>query len=186
MADLTFEWDSRDLEVWRSRRVEQALVRALTKAGNDAARAMKAAGGRSVRQRKRMKVARVNRALPLTFPRGKQDLHSLVWRMDVSGEPIPLSAFPYRQTRRGVTVSVNNGARKLVRSAFVATLASGHVGIFRRRGKDRLPIDEAFTTRVSDVFRDEGMIPAVYRRASLVFSSAFARLLPLELGKVQA
>lgn len=186
MAAITFQWDSRELDFWKGPGIERAATRALTKAGNDALRAMKIASTRAVRGRKRFKVARVKKALPVVFPRASKAIESLVWRMDVSGVPVPLADFPHTQTRRGVTVAVNNGKRKLIKSAFVATLRSGHTGIFRRRGKARLPIDELFTTRVSDVFDDTGMVPAVQERALDVFQSAFDRLFPLELQKLGA
>jgi hypothetical protein len=183
MPSITFQWDSRDLAAWRNAKVDKALAAALKKAGSDAARAMKAESSRRVRDRKRFKVSHVNKSTPLSFPRSKV-ISELVWRMDVSGAPSPLSAFPHRQTRKGVTVSVNKNGSKLIRSAFVATMKSGHKGVFVRRGNKRLPIDELFSTRISDVFRDQGMVPAVYDRTQAVFRSAFERLFRLELNKV--
>lgn len=144
---------------------------------------MKAESSRLVRARKKFKVAKVNQSLPLTFPSAGAPIHRLVWRMDVSGQTMPLSAFPARQTRKGVVVQVNAGSPKLFKSAFLATMKSGHTGVFYRQGAARLPIDEAFSTRISDVFHDEGMIPAVQARAQSVFASAFARLLPQELKR---
>ncbi len=184
MASITFQWDKGQLEAWKGHGVEKAVASAMSKAGRGAIRAMQAASTRSVRQRKRLKVARVKKGLKLTFPQGKE-LADLVWRMDVSGAPIPLGEFPHSQTRKGVTVAVNNGARKLIRSAFVATLKSGHEGVFMRRGKGRLPIDEKFSTRISDVFKDEGMIPAVFKVTEAVLVRDFHRLLPLELAKLK-
>jgi hypothetical protein len=168
-----------------SKQINRALTRALAKAGSDAARALKTAANKRVRQRKRFKLARLRAAMPLYFPRNKKDINNLVWRMDVSGKPVPLAEFPYRQTKKGVSVAVNNGKRALVKGAFVARMKSGHVGIYRRRGKERLPIDEAFTTRVSDVFNDSGMIPDLKKRTNAVFRASFGRLLPIELGKVK-
>jgi hypothetical protein len=201
MAAIEFVWDSRELEVWRGPKVEKALVRALSKAGADAIRAMKAESSRKIRERKRIKVARVNRSLPLYFPEAKE-LGRMAWAMKVSGKLVPLAEFPHRQTKRGVSVAVNVGQRKLIKGAFVATMKSGHLGIFMRRRVQgpqtkkqakrglfprtpRLPIEEAFTTRIADVFADGGFIPTVQARGQSVFSAAFARLLPIELGKLQ-
>lgn len=187
MPEITLSWDSRGLDVFRSRAVERALTRALTRAGGEAVRAMKVAASRSVRQRKRFKVKRVNEALPLFFPRGKQEINDLVWRMGVSSKLVPIVEFPHSQTRRGVSVGVNAGKRTLIKGAFIARMKSGHVGVFRRafKGAPRLPIKEAFTTRVSDVFEDNGMVPAVYARTQSVFQRAFDRLLKLELTKLK-
>lgn len=43
-----------------------------------------------------------------------------------------------RQTKKGATA----GKRPIIPSAFVATMPSGHTGVFKRRGGARLPIDE--------------------------------------------
>ncbi len=207
MSSLELTWDSRDLSVWRGGKVESALLKALTKSGNDAARAMKAASGRSVRQRKRLKVARVNNGLPLLFPKASKDIGRLEWVMKIEGNAVPIADYPHSQTRKGVTVGVNNAGRKLIAGAFIATMRSGHRGVFVRaksgafgpmtkkqikRSKSklgffrvaRLPIEEVFTTRISDVFNDSGMVPAVQARTQSVFAASFGRLLPIELGKL--
>jgi hypothetical protein len=158
MLELT--WDSRDLEFWRNRKTEAALLRAASKAGGDALRSLKTAGVKVVRERKRFKAARVNKAMPLFYPRGERDLTSLVWRMDVSGKPVPLVDLPHSQTKRGVSVAVNAGGRKLLRSAFLATMKSGHEGIFRRVGSSQAPdqrgVHHSRVGRVQRPGRDPG------------------------------
>lgn len=181
---LDLEWDSRQLSVLRGGKVEFAIAKALNRAGNEAARRMKAEASRAVRERKRYKVAAVNKALPLIFPGTSKEIERLKWEMKVSGTPVPLSAFPIRQTKQGVMAEVNVGQRKLIKSAFIATMSSGHRGVYRRKGDARLPIQELWTTRVSDVFKDDGFIPRVQERAQTAFSAAFARLLPLEIDKL--
>jgi hypothetical protein len=179
---IAFEWDSRDLAVWRKRSLESALERALSKSGSDAVRALKAESNRRVRTKKRFKVAFLNKSLPVTYPTSKE-ISRLAWRMDVSGALVPVAAFPHRQTKKGVSVAINVSSRKTIRSAFIATMRSGHEGVFVRRGKKHLPIREAFTTRVSDVFMDSGFIPIVQTKAQGVFAQAFERLLKIELQK---
>lgn len=181
---LILQWDSSEIAFLKTRDgFPGALKRALTKAGNRALRDMKAASQKSVRFRKKLPVAKVNDALKIVFPRGKNDIASLEWRMDVSRKLVPLVQYPYRLTRSGVSVKVNAaGGFKPIKNAFVAQMRSGHIGIFRRVGKKRLPIVEAkYSTTVSDVFKDNGMIPAVYKRTAKTFDRDFKRLLPLEL-----
>jgi hypothetical protein len=185
VISLEFTIDSRDLEPWRNRKIERAIVRALGKAGNDAIKAMRIASTKKIRGRKRMKLGKLNRALPLAYPGDKREITALVWRMDVSGRPIAISEYPARQTAKGVSVQVNVGKRKLIKSAFITILKSGHRGVFRRRGPERLPIEEIFSTKVSDVFADGGFIHEVQTRATEIFASAYVRLLPLELDKVR-
>lgn len=186
MAQLNFVWDSKQLGAWRGSRVEKAVARALSKAGGKAIRSMKVASSQNVRQRKRLSVKRVNSSLPLSFPKGAaSNINSLVWTMRVSGKSMPVVDYPHRQVRKGVSVVINVGKRKVIESAFVATMRSGHTGVFRRAfsGAPRLPIEELFSSRVSDVFRDNGFIPAVQGRAQSVFASEFERLLPIEIAR---
>ncbi len=64
---------------------------------------------------------------------------------------IPLIEFNARQTRKGVTYRIGK-VRKLLAGAFIATMRSGHEGIFKRRGSSRLPIDERFGPSIPLVF----------------------------------
>lgn len=190
---ITLEWNSAELEQLRDKRIERAIARALSKAGGDAIRFLRTGSSRLIRRRKKVKAARVRKGLPLVFPKNKQEISSLVWRMDVSGEPIPLAEFPHRVVARqegrrhggGVRVQVNVGKWTMVKGVFVARMQSGHEGIFRRRGQARLPIDEAFTSRLSDVVQDKGFVDFVWAGAQARFASSFGRLLPLELGRVK-
>lgn len=180
---LLLSWDTSQIQPLRDGGLGRALFRAVSKSGGDAIRAARVASSRTVRFRKRFRVAKVNQGLPMRFPRGPRELDDLEWRITPSGETTPVSAFPgARQTKRGASVAINR-QRKVIKGAFVATMKSGHTGVFKRRGSKRLAIDELFTTRIADVFRDSGMIPAVHARAQAVFSSSFARLLPLEIAR---
>ncbi|HUH20455.1 MAG TPA: phage tail protein, partial [Gaiellaceae bacterium] len=72
-------------------------------------------------------------------------------RLYVNAKRIPLIAFRARQTRQGVTYSLGRG-RGLVRGAFVATMGTGHTGVFRRRTRRRLPIIELSGPSLGRVF----------------------------------
>lgn len=62
----------------------------------------------------------------------------------------------------GVTVMVKQGHRKLVRGGFMAKMPSGHIGVFKREGKARLPIRELFSVSMPKAF--EKTIEAVKKR----------------------
>lgn len=181
-ATLHLQWDSQDLDFFRRGKAEAALLKTLRQAGGDSIRSIRSNSSKSIRQKKRFKVKDVNRAMKMSYPTGR-GVESLVWRMDVKGELTPLSKFPHRQNKQGVSVFVNRDGRKMIHGAFVARMKSGHEGVFVRRGKKRLPIDELFSTRISDVFRDQDMIPTLQRKAQSVFASAYARLLKVNLEK---
>lgn len=188
--ELRLDWDSSQTHAFKSRGLEKALFKALSKAGGDALRKMRTDGKQRVRGRKRIKAGAVAKSMRLTYPRGSQDIESLVWQMDVSGKPQPVVTYPSRQTAKGVSVVINEGKRVLIKSAFIATMRSGHKGVFVRTGEKvgprggKNPIKELFTSRVTDVFHDDGMIPSIFAQANVVFRSSFDRLLPLEVARL--
>ena len=49
-----------------------------------------------------------------------------------TGSPMPLIAFRPRQIKKGVSVQVFRGQRKRIKKAFIATMRSGHTGVFAR------------------------------------------------------
>jgi hypothetical protein len=69
----------------------------------------------------------------------------LASEVKVTREEIPLSAFGARQTKGGVSVLVRRSeGRKVLKGTFLARMKSGHIGVFHREGKKRLPILERF------------------------------------------
>jgi hypothetical protein len=61
----------------------------------------------------------------------KASRNSLEGKLMASGKPIPLMAFKPRQNKQGVSIRVKN-SRKTIKSAFIATMPSGHKGVFAR------------------------------------------------------
>jgi len=72
----------------------------------------------------------------------KSSPQTLESRVIVKGKPVPLMAFKPRQTKKGISVTIKKGHRTMLRSAFIATMRSGHVGVYKRVGRKRLPIRE--------------------------------------------
>lgn len=90
-----------------------------------------------------------------------------------AGRPLPLSNFRItpktpqadrgRKRRRGVRYQVRRGERVHVRRAFVAQTKSGHVGVFMREGKDRLPIRQLYGPSVPQMFGEQSSLNALFR-----------------------
>jgi hypothetical protein len=179
---ISVKWDRSGIAALETGPLKSALKRALRKAGATALRDMRAEATKRIRQRKRIKTSYIRKALSLRRPSGG-DIAGMEWALDVSGAPVPLTAYPFRQTKKGVSVEVNRGKRTLVKGAFVATMRSGHKGVFRRRGTARLPIMELRGSRPIDALLHEGEADAVAARGGKSFSETFARVLPLEIGK---
>lgn len=180
--DVSVKWDRSQIGALQTGPLKSALKRALRKAGATALRDMRSEASKRIRARKRIKSRYITRALSLRRAKGS-DIAGMEWALDVSGEPVPLVAYPHRQTAKGVSVEVNRGKRTLVKGSFVATMRSGHKGVFRRRGAARLPIKELLGSRPVDALLHEGEASGVAERGGKSFEATFTRVLPLEIGR---
>lgn len=178
---LDVDFDTRALDALDEKTVKAAIRRALSKAGSTALRDMKSEASRRIRQRKRLKVAIVNKAFRLRRPRGNE-MDGGEWGLDVSGKAVPLIAYGPRQTKKGVSVEVNRGKRTLIKGAFVAT-SKGVKSVFMRKGSERLPIKALMGSRPVDALLHAGEADGVQQRGARSFGDTFNRLLPLELEK---
>jgi signal recognition particle subunit SEC65 len=133
-VDISVKWDRSEIAALQTGPLKAALKRALRKAGATALRDMKSEASKRIRTRKAIKVRYITRALTLQRPKGG-DIADMAWAVNVSGEPVPLVAYPNRQTKKGVSVEVNRGKRTLVKHAFKASMASGHVGRVQAQGQ---------------------------------------------------
>lgn len=158
------------------------VKRALRMAGATALRDANSEKNKRIKERKRIGPSYINKATTLKRPKGA-GAASMEWAIEVSGEPVPLVAYPHRQTKKGVIVEVNRGKRTLLAGSFKATMKSGHKGIFKRKGTARLPIKEFFGSRPLDALLHQGEAEAVLERGRESFAATFARVLPLELAK---
>jgi len=179
---ITANWDRSQIAALEASPLKAALKRTLRKAGATALRDMRSEASKRIRARKRIKSRYITRAMTLRRARGG-NIAAMEWALDVSGEPVPLVAYPHRQTAKGVSVEVNRGKRTLIKGSFVSSMKSGHKGVFRRRGKARLPIDELRGSRPVDALLHEGEADAVAERGGRSFGDTFVRVLPLEVGK---
>lgn len=173
------------------RQLRRAILRATRKAGTTGLRDMRSAASKQVRARKRLKVKRVNQSLVRRTGRVLGSSLEGTWAIDVRGDVVPLSEYPHRQVKTrgkrkgGVNVTVNRGKRSRIPGAFVATMGSGHKGIFKRKGRARLPIQELLGSRPVDALSHKGEAEAALRRGRESFVATFDRLLPLELDKLR-
>jgi hypothetical protein len=179
---ISVRWDRSQIAALENGPMKGALKRALRKAGATALRDMRSEASKRIRARKRIKSRYITRAMSLMRPKGG-DIAGMEWGLKFDGNPVPLVAYPVRQTKKGVSVEVNRGKRTLVKGSFVATMKSGHKGVFRRRGTARLPIRELTGSRPVDAMLHKGEADAVAARGAKSMSETFVRVLPLEIGK---
>jgi hypothetical protein len=90
------------------------------------------------------------------------------------------------QTRRGLRLGVSisiAGKRELVPGGFVATMRSGHEGIFKRKGGPRLPIKEQFTVKFAELFGSSENMTAMHQHARNTYQRHFEEQLKMEIEK---
>lgn len=191
-TSIEFEWDSRTLSVFRGGKVESAIARSLRLAGNQAIRSLRKDATAFAAARKALPGVVITEDQRLSLPNRAAAIRDFAWTLFVKGKPVPVSAFRHSDTRRagrgvrarGVLVSIDQGRVTSIRSAFVATMKTGHKGVFRRTGKKRLPIEEVFSSRLPARFGGEVMLTyggKTYRK----LATAYARGLDRELGKLK-
>lgn len=101
---------------------------------NRTARSLRTRIARRVAAEAGVSVSVVRNRIQITTAKGRELaalLRTRFW-------PVPVIRLGARETRTGVTV---RGIGKLA-GRFIATMPSGHTGVFRRRGRERLPITE--------------------------------------------
>lgn len=98
------------------------------------------------------------------------------------GRGVPLILFGARRVRvrtdRGRRYGVSalvKGKRQIIPGGFLAEMRSGKQGVWERKGDERLPIRQLFSTEVQDMIRsDTGFLPKVKRYAEETFDKNFA------------
>ena len=88
----------------------------------------------------------------------KATVTQLFAMLRTTGKRIALSKFGARQVASGVAVMVKKGARKVIRTKFIATMKSGHIGVYGRKGRARLPIIERSGPSVPQLFGSRNII----------------------------
>jgi hypothetical protein len=177
---INVQFDMRGLVSWE-KNGNASVFRAMQAAGTSALRAMRAEGSRRIRETKGIQVGYIDTALTMVYPTTKP-----VWTLVAKHKSLPLVAFGARQTKTGVSVEVTKGKRAIVKHAFLATMQSGHKGVFMRRGPKRMagkgkyagkmrqPIYETYTASVASTLGKVG--DQVLKRGESVFRDTFNRL----------
>lgn len=146
---------------WRTQQVRHLLDQlsprrrgqALSVAVNDTARQVRTRSARDVAKGMGMTRKNVDKAIVIR-PYSQPD--TLTATVRGRGVPLPLMQFAAKQTRKGVTAKAW-GNRKLYPGTFIATMKSGHQGVFRRTSKARLPIKELYGSGVAQVMAQEAV-----------------------------
>lgn len=188
---LTVEMDQAQLDELKDRLAfinggwERAVVRAMNTAASQA-RTRTAERARALLTADRQRIEDSLLVKKATYGARAARLH-------IYDQPIPLFrfdvSFMYPTVEGGVTARTFQGEAPLtLKHAFVAKMATGHVGVFSRRGKERLPIQEHYGPTVATVFeKTPGLEAEIMQLAAEKFAQEAARqaayLIQKELGQ---
>ncbi len=180
MAGLKFSIDTKELSEFLDfapKKTSIALLRAVKRGGNFA----RTLAARTVAKDTGLKAGVVKEAMRFVRPNAK----TITAEIKLSLRRIPLIHFgakglvPSRGKGGGVSYKVGAG-RKRIKSAFIAEMPTGHVGVFTRKGSTRLPIQQKFGPslgRVLDIHRSR-----ITEAAGDVTEKELARLLNRAFG----
>lgn len=169
----------------RSAAVAAAIGPAVARALNRAIDTVRTQTTRALAAETGLKQAIIRDRLPVQGAR--PDRLEAVLR--VTGKRVPIVAFGARQTRQGVTYRLTGG-RGLIPGAFLATMSSGHAGVFARRPISRsragnprsspgLPIVEQYGPSLPLVVTKQHILEA----GQAIGEAAFTKNLTHELGR---
>lgn len=146
----------------------------VARAINHTAAKARTQASKEIRSEYRIRAKDLRPALTTT----KASAQNIEGRLVAKGKNLPLLAFGAKQNKRGVSVNVT-GQRKQIRSAFIATMRSGHKGVFARghykggsfRFRDKriktsgpdLPITELTTVAVPIAMQNRKVLEATER-----------------------
>jgi hypothetical protein len=181
MATITFDASKVIANIGR---LPAAARRAIVRGLNKTATNVRTSASAAIRKRRALSAKVVRDAMAIR----KATKERLVSSIVVTGSPIPLRDYKARQTKRGVTVSVSPGARKLVEHrgnhAFIVNKIGGHV--FVRTGKSRLPIKKLFGPSLPSTFVQAEVRAAWTATALETMPKRLSEEVRFELSRVSA
>lgn len=144
--------------------VEKAVAAAL----NRAAEGARTIAIKKVRERYYIQAKDVRETIEIK----KAMINEPVAIIKASGSPLALSKFritpsnpPAKRRKKPIIARVVRGEGGPIRSAFVAKMQSGHIGVFRRVGKERLPITELYGPSVPQMLGHESVTEYIEEKA---------------------
>lgn len=155
--DVRVDWKTSEVRALLAKLQPPRSHRALSVAVNDTLRQVRRGAVRTVGKESGLKRADVDKAVTI---KPYSTAKTLSGTVRGSGAPIALFKFQARQTRRGVTAKAW-GARKTYPGTFVATMRSGHTGVFKRTSSKRLPIKELWGAGVTQTMTEEAIMSSL-------------------------
>jgi hypothetical protein len=143
----------------------RAITVAFSRAMNRSAISARAVGARVVAKDLGLRVGTIREQIKIS----RATVVDLTVTLSVRGRRIPLIEFsasgkePSRGKGRGVSYRLG-GQRRRIPTAFIATMKSGHRGVFRRILRGRLPIVELLGPSIAVAFSRKPIVEAISNR----------------------
>lgn len=154
---------SQELSAALAKLSAQDIPKAIRSGVRDAARAGRTTLAKSIGQRYSLSAGRIKQDVPTA--RISDGGQTAV--ITTSRKPITAMQFKPRQTRRGLSMSIYRGQRTLVKSGFMAK------GLpFRRKGKERMPLDVIHGPSIHAIYTGGKWSPALQARTEVRIEDA--------------
>lgn len=174
--------------------------RVTVQALNRSATSVRAEASREIRKVYTLRASSIGRAISLQ----RANRANLTAVLTATGNRLSLTQFTgVRQTKRGVSVEIKRGNRRVISHAFLAQMKSGHRGVFirayegtggqapvyrnkraRKSGND-LPIAEITTLSMPKAFTSERVLGALQRVARQRFTVEYERAARFYLSRLR-
>lgn len=186
------------LAMFDPKKVKKAAASALKKVAQQA----RTEASSAIRERFNIKKGDVDKKIEVK--EGRQDRNNLTATLYITGKGISLTYFGAKE-RRGPKVISRKGIKVLKRQpkgaqgvqvkimkdgkittlphAFIATMKSGHVGVFIRKGKGRTPIIEKRLVSIPTLFKQKTVMERVEQRINEQWPKVFQQEMNYQLAK---
>lgn len=200
MINIDIQPQLREIRASVAEAARELPARVTVQALNRAATSVRAEASREIRNVYTLRASAIGRAITLQ----RANSSTLTAVLTAKGRRLSLTNFTgVRQTRRGVSVQIKRGQRRVISHAFLATMASGHRGVFmraykgvgggepryrekrvRRRGND-LPISEITTLSLPKAFVSERVLGSLVKVSRTRFAIEYERAARFYLSRLR-
>lgn len=143
---------------------------------------------RIIADKRNLKVGYVGQRLKVYKSNGR----NMVVGIRSRSRPIPLIKVKSkpRQNRKGVRIRTQRGRSTLLRSSFIATMPTGHTGIYRRTGRKtssgKSQIVEHYVPSVAATLVDDQVVEVVNKTFRRSFIPAYRHQMHREIERIQS
>ncbi len=167
--------------------VQSGVPKAIAAALNRVSEGMKTEASRAVRKRYNIRDKDVKDRGNIKVTRA--NMSRLEVLLTSKGRNIPLMKFSVSPTSprrvKVVKAAVKRGGKKPIPGAFVASMRSGHVGVFKRLGNKRTPIEEKYGPAVPIMLNEPGIAEHLNAEAALRMSKRIDHEMDRVLGRLK-